>query len=258
VESVCGATGPCGPAPPPVQRSADERHQQSLVNKLCTAVWQDDIDTCRALIKKGVNINGLKTIGTCTALSLAASCGNCRMINLLLDNGASATIKDELNQYTPLHDAVRANWSEAVRLLLQRCDKSLLTETTKYGSTALHLAVLQNNLVICEMLLKYGATVNDRDSKGRTAFYYSLKLEVDVIARSMLKFSPDSYIKKGSCIHPLHMAAKFNHEAIYQTLIDSGVDLSMEDDHGHTAFQIAALAGHRNICKLLLEHQEKK
>jgi len=109
------------------------------------------------------------------------------MISLLIEHSASLEHADR-GGATPLHRAVRARSSEAVRQLLEagaRADSRL----TKQQSTPLHLAVhstgaggtagaIDEQIEIIRLLLKYGADPAIPDATGRTAYDAARNLQV--------------------------------------------------------------------------------
>ncbi|XP_050527707.1 ankyrin-3-like [Daktulosphaira vitifoliae] len=84
--------------------------------------------------------------------------GQLETVRLLLDHGANLWLRNSKGGY-PLHDAVRSGRKELVTWLL-----SLRPDSANYydddGKRPLHIAVLNNNIEMCKIILDNGASVN--------------------------------------------------------------------------------------------------
>lgn len=74
--------------------------------------------------------------------------------------------------------------------------KNLLESKNKYGQTALHLAVIANNLWQVEQLVKLGADVEARDNDGNTPFLSALQGEHYTVAASLVSERMEAGAKK--------------------------------------------------------------
>lgn len=101
----------------------------------------------------------------CTTLHTAASKGNVKAIERLVNEEANIDETDDAGK-TPLMYAVMLNQHDsAVALLKAGADVNTQSDT---GNTALHEAVIQGNLKFCTLLLEKGADVSIRNKQGKT------------------------------------------------------------------------------------------
>lgn len=125
---------------------------------------------CRARKRNG------QTLLHCVADYMEPGEKKDEIVRLLLDNGALVDAVDE-NGDTPLHAAASWYCPNVVRLLLEhsvvdgfnialRC-----RARNRYGRTALHRAAAYGQADTCDVLLQYGALIEDVDNDGKTAFH---------------------------------------------------------------------------------------
>lgn len=86
----------------------------------------------------------------------------------------------------------------------------------------LHFAVDQDNVELINLLLKYGATVDSKDSYGRT---------------------------------PLICAAQLGRLKCVETLLKHGANTDIGSNYKKTAAQMAAENGHAEVVKMIIEHK---
>ncbi|XP_058466428.1 nuclear factor NF-kappa-B p110 subunit [Malaya genurostris] len=96
-------------------------------------------------------------------LHLACMCKNLRIMRLLLDQGASHTVRDLKHGNNILHIAVESESLDIVNYILEYVDKALSEEPNNAGYTALQLANAKhlgnsNNKLIVKELLRYNPT----------------------------------------------------------------------------------------------------
>lgn len=137
---------------------------------LMQAVTNDDLNTLRALLRKGENANIADGQGR-TPLIIAISKGNREMATVLLDNGAQAGRADG-NGNTPLHWAAQEGNTEMVDLLLGRSGVKVDQEN-RQGLTPLMTAAREGHAGAVEQLLKAGAKVDRVDFTGRTVLSWA-------------------------------------------------------------------------------------
>ncbi len=124
------------------------------------AAERGDIETVRALLKQGADVNAAQGDGM-TALHWAAHRGDAPMLGVLLYAGANVHATTRLGRYTPLHLASREGRSEAVRALLDAGAK--LGAFSGTGATALHFAAEAGEPATVRALLAAGADVDIPD-----------------------------------------------------------------------------------------------
>ena len=125
---------------------------------------------------------------------------------------ASAATEEE-----NLLQAVSSGDVAQVRSLLER--GASLASTAPDGSTALHVAVLGDNLEIADLLISAGA-----DVEARTRYY----------------------------VTPLSLACTNGNEAMIRRLLEAGADPAGTSEEGQTALMTASLNGNADALKVLL------
>jgi hypothetical protein len=157
----------------PVTASAQDSSEELLA-----AARKGDVAAVKALLDKGVDVNGKSRYGA-TALSYACDRGNLEMVTLLIERGADINVKDTFYGATPISWASNNGHTEVVKLLLEKgakgidsvlmdavdsknpamikvvLDKGGLSPATL--TTALSAATRQKQTDIIDMLKKAGA-----------------------------------------------------------------------------------------------------
>ena len=140
------------------------------------------------------------------------------VLKLLRDKEAQVNAKN-VNGSTALHLACLNQYSNVVKILLHFDASPDAQEETFAGLQApLHVAVAKNNYAICKLLLESGANPNLRDGLGRT---------------------------------PLHLAAAGGFADLVDLLKNFGADQHARDKNGHNPSYWADQAGFKEVTRLL-------
>ena len=138
---------------------------------IATAAMGGDIDTVRALLKKGVDVNEAQGDGT-TALHWAAMKGNAELAQMLLYAGANHRATTRLGGYTALYLAAKGGHSAVVAALLAAGADA--KATTSSGATALMIAAAAGDTKSITSLVENGAEINATDNaKGETPLMFA-------------------------------------------------------------------------------------
>lgn len=129
---------------------------------------------------------------------------------------------------TPLHQAIIANQPTAVALLLENGSPTEVFDTI--GFTPLHLAAQSGNLEIIRLLLAAGA-------------------DPAVVSKPMLEH-PYFYVGQRSALHCAVLGKASSQ--VLQALVQAGVPLDLQDDHGLTALGLAQVHDNEILAELLL------
>ncbi|KAM4702763.1 uncharacterized protein WCC33_011278 [Rhinophrynus dorsalis] len=148
---------------------------------------------------------------------------------------------------TALHLAVLYDNVEAVRILLEEAPELVnqpMTSELYKGQTALHIAVMRQNVVIARELIGKGAEVSTSRAVGS---FFTLK--------------PTNSFYYGE--HILSFAACVGNAELVRLLLQHGADPNVKDSHGNTILHILALQPNKmSACQMydliLSYHKEKK
>ncbi|KDP32353.1 hypothetical protein JCGZ_13278 [Jatropha curcas] len=173
------------------------RGRMDLPLSLCFAAVRGDDSLLHQLLKRGLDPNESDNNGR-SALHIAASKGSQNCVLILLDFGADPNCKDSEGN-VPLWEAMVGGHESVTRLLIENgaslksgdvghfaCtaaeqnNLNLLKEIVRYGgdvtcpcprksgTTALHVAVCEENIEIARFLLDQGANIDKPDIHGWT------------------------------------------------------------------------------------------
>ncbi|KAL5259668.1 hypothetical protein ACHWQZ_G009945 [Mnemiopsis leidyi] len=142
-----------------------------------------------------------------TALHHASINGKHESMQVLLDVGASVNSRD-LKGMTPLYNAICDGNSTltAEILLKEKCDLNIVDNTGQWNE--LHQACKRGKTDLVELLILYGSEINARTSAGNSA---------------------------------LHISASFNKVHCARQLLYRGIDKTIRNRAGQTAYEVAAL-----------------
>ncbi|XP_029124418.1 protein ACCELERATED CELL DEATH 6-like [Elaeis guineensis] len=145
-----------------------------------------------------------------TPLHYAASSGNRKMVQLLLEKDSSASYLQDIEGLAPIHVAASAGHPNVIAELVQRrpdCTELI----TNQGRNFLHVAIVNKRLQVVKYVLESGILVdlNEPDNEGKT---------------------------------PLHLAVISKNRQIVQMLSSNGtVNTSIMNYEGHTPLDLAFL-----------------
>lgn len=224
----------------------------------------------RLLLDHGANPSSVDGYGT-TALEAAALRGHENIVHILLDSGANPLPLDTLGR-SALTCAADGNCSwETTRRILEAVLKA--GGDVKQGHILQSFAA-QGSLPAVKELIKHGVDVLSPNESGITAlhmalYYYSESLSLkdpkdyEQVCQTIIEAINVAVHKGGEFDHnlprieplrggtSLHLAAKCDSETVMRMLLDSGVDKNILDLDGKSALDIAILAGHENVARLL-------
>lgn len=174
-----------------------------------------------------------------TALQGACVRGSKEAVDLLLQWGADVNqVAGECG--TALVAAARASHGskETVALLLDHGADTAQVVDSKWGPTALFAAaVAQEDASISELLLSHGAATSAdvRNTLGWTLLNVVARKNNLEIARLLLQHHVNPNTPADSGIRPLSRAALFGHVNMVRVLLDYGADIDAVDGCGYTA-----------------------
>lgn len=217
-------------ATPFIARAIENNHDQIL----------------RVLIDNGANVNDRMRFRDPAPLHIAASHGNERVIQTLLENGAHPGIK-MMNAWTPMHCAACYNDTSVIRLL--QSYGCLLEDEDIEGNTPLHIAARHgSNHVVDFLVLYHGKDVNQLSSEsGDTPLHKAAQGGFLQAVKLLIKRGCDINANNNEGNAPLHDAVFLGRYDIVYYLLCCGARTDMISNEGYTPLHVAALAEDESV-----------
>ena len=179
----------------------------------------------------------------------AASGGNIAEVVALLGRGADANVRRADLRQTPLMEAAEAGHEEVVRRLLEY--GAAVNAANKHGETALTLAADGGHTAVVSVLLDWGAAVNVLDEFGDTPLLNAAFSQHEDTLRLLLKRGADPDVPNRIGQTAMTTALAFERVSILSILLEGGADPNLR--HGDQTPLMMAL--HDEVAvRLLLAH----
>lgn len=167
-----------------------------------------------------------------------------REIKSLLAKGVNPNLIDKQRGETGLMVALQEDSMKVFGLLLNARGVDLNLRA-RNGDTALMIAAYKGNVAAVKALLDKEAEPNNT---GWTALHYAAAIGNDEIVQMLLDAS--AYIDAGSPNNttPIMMAARAGKIMTVKLLLDSGADVTLKNDLGMSAIDLARKFDHNDIA----------
>jgi ankyrin repeat protein len=225
------------------------------VTPLMHAAALGSIDTMKALLDHGANVNARSAAGA-TALMWAAA--DPAKVRLLVERGADVKAASESGRTALMLAAMSDQSAETVRLLLARgADPKALDRDQ---TSTLNAAASGNDTDSVRLLLNAGAPVNQGNVAGNTplmnaasngnleAVKLLLAAGADVNAQAA---APGQQVKNGTIdlgrFTPLILASAYGPASVVKALLDAGANVNAKEARGMTALMYSAATDHGDI-----------
>lgn len=153
-----------------------------------------------------------------------------------------------------LQDAVISGDIKYVKCFFSQ-DNTIINLQDEDNYTALHYAVICNQIEIIKIILEYNPNINLQDNLGNTALHYAAACGYTSIVELLLQYDPN-------CINlcdqnqwtALHYAAANGRIESIKLLLQYNPDSSLQNNLGNTALHYISAYGYTDIIDLLLKH----
>jgi ankyrin repeat protein len=229
------------------------------------AVRSGHTEVLDMLLVAGANISAQDRQGF-TPLHSAAQGGQLPAIHKLLAANAGILVQDHQG-WIPLHHAAAYGHCDVLDALLNHTNiqdmsgklqpdfVSQIDLRTKYGLSALHLAVLNNHEDVVKRLLHAKADTSILSPDSCTPLHTASWSGHDAIVKYLLlaKADPSGQTNDDPKRTALILAASYGHVSIVRQLLDANANVAIADRFGSTALHCAAHGGFRDVVELLLK-----
>ncbi len=225
------------------------------------------------LLREGAKLN-LKDREGRTALHRASERGHTAVALALAKAGTDIHATDLMSK-TPLHLAAQNGHERTVKALVHEEKKSLKNQTT-----VLHMAAVEDDATLAEVLLRNGALVDSRDGQRKTALYHAVRHGNEKTAAVLLKAGAQvdsviedaafelnrnslflKYVQKSMSQNEitaaLFKAVRRNLDGVVAALVDHGADVNSCNELGYTPMLLAAELGNAEAFKVLVSKKAR-
>ncbi len=221
------------------------------------AVRSENTELVDLLLRSKADVNAADRYGV-TPLYLACSLANAAIAERLLSAGADANVVDQSKE-TLISVATRAAAPDVVAALLKHGAK-LDAVMGDWNSTALMVAIRENQAGIAKMLLDQGANVNARTKAGekpprRPAGAGGGSHGVGIIRSGYPETGSQTPTQGG--FTPLLYAARDGRIDVVQMLVAKGADLELSEANQITPLQMAIANENIALARYLLDRGAK-
>lgn len=193
------------------------------------------------------------------ALLAAIANSDCDEIQLLLDDGANFSARDEIGA-TPLMRALEKNLPPDCVLALIQAGADPNATHGSLKISALMVAASYSSAKVVTLLLESGAEVDFATPDGWTALMSATRNSSrPEVIRELVAAGANINALDGYGVTPLMRAAQTNpNSEIIAILVRLGADSTIKTPEGHTAYDLAKDAGRgREVLALLAPHPPK-
>ncbi|XP_056620002.1 CARD- and ANK-domain containing inflammasome adapter protein isoform X2 [Triplophysa dalaica] len=228
------------------------------------------------LLRQGAEMNFKDREGG-TALHRASERGHTAVALALAKAGADIHAKDQASK-TPLHLAAQNGHESIVKALVLEEQKHFKNQTT-----VLHMAAIQDDATLAEVLLRNGALVDTRDGHRKTALYHAVHHGNEKTAAVLLKAGAQvesvivdaafklnkkpllslffQYGQESMSPHEINSAlfkaVEMNLDEVVAALLDHGADVNCCNELGYTPMLLAAELGNTEAFKVLVTRKAR-
>ncbi|KAJ5924217.1 hypothetical protein N7466_008404 [Penicillium verhagenii] len=186
-----------------------------------------------------------------TALVAASGRGDLQIVQILLDNGADLTIRDD-EGHTPLTMASLNGNYEVTKLLLDK--EADIQSSTASLMTPLHCASVNGHLGIAQLLLNRGANIEAQNKIKQTPLNATVSSGHLELTRLLLVNGADSTTPDDMGRVPFYTAARQGSIELVQFLYEYGPDINVSTQtYQWTPINAASSDGHIEVVEFLIE-----
>ena len=195
----------------------------------------------------------LKTKGGQNCLHIASLSGDLNLYNILIGKYKFDVHMTDNRGWRALHFSAQSGKYKNVKLFADK--KTDIYLKTKEGVNCLHIAAAHGHLNLCKTLIEeHTFDVHICDEYGWTALHYSVKNGNYEMIKFFIDMGSDIYLKVNDGSNCLHIAALHGHFNLSKMLLDNyNFDVHFANNEGVTALHFAAKNGNFELFLYLLD-----
>ena len=195
----------------------------------------------------------LKTKGGQNCLHIASLSGDLNLCNILIDKYKFDVHMTDNRGWRALHFSAQSGKYKNVKLFADK--KTDIYLKAKEGVNCLHIAAAHGHLNLCKTLIEeHTFDVHICDEYGWTALHYSVKNGNYEMIKFFIDMGSDIYLKVNDGSNCLHIAALHGHFNLSKMLLDNyNFDVHFANNEGVTALHFAAKNGNFELFLYLLD-----
>ena len=217
---------------------------------LLVAVAHDQLIITQALLNASASPHISDDIGN-SPLGVALRKKDLRFAKLLIAKKVNIN-KVSDNRESPLMTAVRKENIPLLKLLISSGVKQK-TVDKQTGNTPLHIAVMQKDTTVLQLLLAAKADVNALNTSKRTPLHYAVSKGDEKLVQLLMAHKPKLMMLDENEVTPLHMAVSNHNVLITRILLNAGANPNSVDKAGNTPLLTALLARKLDLAQYLLQ-----
>lgn len=214
------------------------------------AIKMNRTDAMRALIRSKLDVNKRNPSTGESPLHFAVSNGTIDTLQVLVANGAETFVMNE-DGLTPLISAIFLDKTEMIDLLY-KSSPEVNYRSNNNGNTPLHFAVMREDLLSVEKLLKRGALVDALNKEGLTPLCKAALRNCANIIKLLIKNGANMNFKSAFGDTPLHLAVSERSISAVVVLAELGANLNEVDARNMTPLCKAIALNATNVFNALL------
>lgn len=192
------------------------------------------------LLSQRVDVNRRDRYGS-SPLHLASQFNRHEIVACILDAQADLSQRDNADN-TPFHYASMSGSREKLLLLWERGPKEQIKELNKYQNTPLHLACSRNHPEIVELLLDWGADIDQSGPDGETPLFAACAGGNDKIIEMLIRRDANIHARNSYGETPILCSCRAAQSNTLRPLIEHGASVLDVDQDGDNCFHKASFA----------------
>ena len=221
-------------------------------NCLNIAAYQGHLNLCKMLIDKHkVDLHMTDNDGW-TALHYSAQSGNCELVAYFAEMGIDIHLKTN-DGGNCLHIAALKGHLNLCKMLIDK-HKVDVNVADKRGWTAVHFSAQSGNCQLVAYFAEMGTDIHLKANDGNNCHNIAaFQGHLSLCKMLMDKHKIDLHMSNNDGWTALHYSAQRGNSEVVAYFAEMGTDICLKTNDGTNCLQIAALQGHFNLCKMLID-----